>query len=111
MAPLFYWGNRWFSPKQSCIEMRAEAEGRGANGPETARLCLYSEDPYGLTAQCVVAAVRQMQDGALSAPGLHMMGAVIDPDRLFADLEAFGARVWTERWRPASAAANPPWRS
>ncbi|MBU1175830.1 MAG: saccharopine dehydrogenase NADP-binding domain-containing protein [Alphaproteobacteria bacterium] len=96
VTPLFYWGNIWFSPKPSCIEMRAVAEGSGANGPETKSFCLYSDDPYGLTAHCVLAAVRQMRDGPLAAPGLHSMGAEIEPERLFADLEALGARTWTE---------------
>ncbi len=96
VLPLFYWGNVWFSPKQHCIEMRALAEGTGASGPEEKSFCLHSDDPYGLTAQCVVAAVKQMQDGPLATPGLHSMGVHIDPDRLFADLKALGVRMWEE---------------
>ena len=95
-APLFYWGNRWFSPKQSCIEMRAEASGEIDGNKAVRSFCLSSSEPYALTAHCVVAAVRQMLDGPLSEPGVSLMGERIDPDRLFADLEGFGAKIWTQ---------------
>ncbi len=37
-----------------------------------------------------------MIDGPFAAPGVWLMGEMIDPERLFEDLRAFGARTWTE---------------
>jgi saccharopine dehydrogenase (NAD+, L-lysine-forming) len=96
VAPLFYYGNKWFSRKDAFIEIRAEATGDIRGHPATRSYCLSSREPYALTAQCVAAAVRQMIDGPLAEPGAWLMGEKIDHKRLFADLQAFGARVWEE---------------
>lgn len=96
VAPLVYYGNKWFSPKGDTIEIRAEATGDIRGRPATRSYCLSSHEPYALTAHCVIAAVRQMIDGPLAEPGVWLMGEKIDHKRLFADLQAFGARVWEE---------------
>ena len=95
-APLFYWGNRWFSPKGQCIEMRADVTGTIDGLPAERSYCLVSSDPYGLTAHCILAAIGQMDDGPLAVPGLMLMGERIDADRLFAELAALGATLWAE---------------
>jgi len=96
VAPLFYYGNKWFSPKEQIIEIRAEAIGEIDGQPTTRAYSLSSREPYALTANCVIAAIRQMIDGPLSGPGVLLMGENIDHQRLFAELERSGAKVWTE---------------
>lgn len=96
LSPLFYWGNEWFSPKDQCIEMRAVATGEIDGVPTERSFCLFSTDAYGLTAHCVLAAVRQMIDGPLAEPGVMLMGERIDHSRLFGDLAELGARIWME---------------
>lgn len=95
-APLLHWGNEWFSPRQPCLEIRAEAAGEIDRKPVARTLCLRSEDPYGITAHCVLAAVRQMIEGPLAAPGVWLMGERIDHRRLLDDLVELGASVWEE---------------
>ncbi len=96
VAPLFYYGNKWFSPKEQIIEIRAEATGEIDGKPTTRAYSLSSREPYAVTARCVIAALEQMIDGPLSQPGVLLMGERIDHQRLFAELEGSGAKVWTD---------------
>jgi saccharopine dehydrogenase (NAD+, L-lysine-forming) len=49
-----------------------------------------------LTAIPVVAALLQVLDGTARRPGMWMMGHLMDPVRLMADMAAMGAAVSSE---------------
>lgn len=52
---------------------------------------LSHSDAYFLTAAPVVAAARQVLDGA--EPGVHLQAMLVDPDRFFTDLQAMGVAI------------------
>lgn len=71
---------------------RVVAEIRGERGGALAkaRVVVGHADPYALTALPVVACARQLLDGAARRPGVHRMGQLVDPERLFVDIAALG---------------------
>ena len=59
----------------------------------TKTLIVRHSDGYALTAIPVVAYLLQYLDGSARRPGLHMMGHVLDPQRLLRDMQRMGATI------------------
>lgn len=92
LGKLMWWGMKQSRPP---YEVRIAVEAQGVKGglPVTVRASVSHPDGYELTAIPVAAFLKQYLDGSARRPGLHMMGHLADPVRLFADMEAMGARI------------------
>jgi saccharopine dehydrogenase-like NADP-dependent oxidoreductase len=90
---LYCWSIRTFARPPYGTLVQLDAEGREDGRRVRLRLALHHEDGYELTAIPVVAMVRQLLDGSARQPGLHLMGLLVEPERLLQDCEAMGVRV------------------
>lgn len=85
--------------------LKLEAVGIRAGRPRTLQLELAHQDGYYLTAACVLAGLKQLQDGSIRRPGVWLQAQAVAPQRLLADLESLGVEV-TQYWpEPARASA------
>lgn len=75
-----------------------KAEAKGKRGGKDAEVCAQISHPdgYELTAIPVVAFLKQYLEGSARKAGVHMMGHLADPDRLFEDMQKMGAKVWVK---------------
>jgi saccharopine dehydrogenase (NAD+, L-lysine-forming) len=87
----------WWAMKQSKppygVMIAIDASGQKDNQPASVHASVAHPDGYELTAIPVVAYLKQWLDGSRRRPGLHMMGQLAEPTRLFRDMESMGARV------------------
>jgi len=75
------------------VALKVEAKGQ-LNGRQTqVHARIEHEDGYKLTAIPVVAFL--MQYDTIRKSGLHMMGHLAEPIRLFRDMESMGAKIET----------------
>lgn len=96
MAKLFYWGVKTFTLPPFCTAMKVEAEGIKVGKPKKLTVFLCHEDEYVFTAIPVVACLLQYLDGSARKPGLHLMGQVVEPNRLLNDMKRMGIDVSVE---------------
>jgi len=75
------------------VVLKVEATGQLNGGQAQVDASIEHEDGYELTAIPVVAFL--LQYNQIRQPGLHMMGHLAEPDRLFNDMERMGVRVTT----------------
>ena len=75
------------------VVLKVEAAGLLNGKPVRVETSIEHEDGYELTAIPVVALL--MQYDRIRKPGLHMMGHLAEPARLFHDMEQMGVRVTT----------------
>ncbi|NUQ23674.1 MAG: saccharopine dehydrogenase NADP-binding domain-containing protein [Saprospiraceae bacterium] len=87
---LMYLGVNYFSPPEKGIEMRLHAEGTSDGQPLACDMVARSDDGYAFTAYAVAACIRQYLDGAIHEPGLHLMGLIVSPERVIADMKLMG---------------------
>ena len=71
------------------VALKVEARGQLAQ----VEASIEHEDGYELTAIPVIAFL--LQYNQIRKPGLHMMGHLVEPDRLFDDMQRMGVRVTT----------------
>jgi saccharopine dehydrogenase (NAD+, L-lysine-forming) len=91
------WGMNTFARPPYGVVMSLEAEGEQEDGtPLSVRVVLRHQDVFEFTAIPVVACVRQYLDGTIARPGVWLMGEVVEPDRLFADMEQMGVGIEVE---------------
>ena len=90
-----FWGLNTFSRPPYGTVMRLDARGEKDGQPLSVSVVLRHPDAYELTAIPVVACVRQYLDGSIARPGLWLMGEVVEPARLFRDMERMGVGVET----------------
>ncbi len=94
LGKLMWWGMRQSPPPyQVMIAVEAKGLKNGAQAKVFARVG--HPDGYELTAIPVAAFLKQYLDGAARKPGLHMMGQLAEPTRLFEDMERMGANIAT----------------
>lgn len=93
MGRLLCWSTRFFTSPPYGIALQMEAEGVRAGIRRRLELFLYHEDGYAFTAIPVVACLLQVLDGSSRRPGLHLMGHLVDPSRMIADMQRMGLRV------------------
>jgi Saccharopine dehydrogenase NADP binding domain len=75
------------------VALKVEAKGRRNGGQAQVEARVAHPDGYELTAIPVVAYLMQYIDGSARQPGLHMMGHIAEPARLFMDMQKMGAEV------------------
>jgi uncharacterized protein YbjT (DUF2867 family) len=70
---------------------------KGGKGRDHREISIRSEhhSAYDFTVIPVIATLKQDVDGSIRKPGLWMMGHIVDPDRLFADMGRLGVKIQT----------------
>ncbi len=95
LSRLMMWGWNTFSRPPYGVVFKLEAEGGHEGKTRRVTTVARHENGYDLTAIPAVACLLQYLDGSIARPGLHMMGQVVDPARLFTDMERMGVRIQT----------------
>jgi len=93
LGKLMWWGMQNLPKPPHLALLKVEASGEKDGRPARFGMAVSHEDGYELTAIPVVACLEQVLDGSARRPGLWMMGHLVDPLRLFRDMEEMGARV------------------
>ncbi len=96
IAKMLIFGFNNFSKNNRGLEFVLEAEGNKDGKPIKFRILAEHDDGYEFTAIPVVACINQYLDGTISKPGLWMMGHIVDPNRLFKDMEEMGIKIETQ---------------
>jgi saccharopine dehydrogenase-like NADP-dependent oxidoreductase len=95
LARLLAFSVRRFGRPPFAIVLTGEAAGERDGMPRAVRIVVRSDDDdgYRLTAVPAVACVRQLLEGAIARPGVHLMGHLVDPARLAEDMKRMGIGV------------------
>ncbi|MGZ9225643.1 MAG: saccharopine dehydrogenase family protein [Anaerolineales bacterium] len=92
LGKLMWWAMGKSKPPYRVV-LKVEATGQLNGRQAQVDASIEHEDGYELTAIPVVAFI--LQYNQIRQPGLHMMGHLAEPDRLFHDMERMGVRVTT----------------
>ncbi|MBI3175890.1 MAG: saccharopine dehydrogenase NADP-binding domain-containing protein [Chloroflexi bacterium] len=95
LGKLMWWGMQQ-SPPPYVVMIAVEAKGLKNGMQSTVRAQVSHPDGYELTAIPVVAYLKQYLDGSARRVGLHLMGQLAEPERLFHDMQSMGAKVCVE---------------
>jgi hypothetical protein len=90
LGKLMWWGVNLSKPPYRVV-LQVEAEGQLNGGLAHLQARIEHEDGYELTAIPVVAFLKQYKQ--IRKPGLHLMGHLAEPGRLFEDMQKMGAEV------------------
>jgi saccharopine dehydrogenase (NAD+, L-lysine-forming) len=92
LGKLMWWGMGKSKPPY-VVALKVEAKGKlnGIHAQVEARVA--HPDGYELTAIPVVAYLKQYLDGSARKSGVHMMGHLAEPVRLFDDMQKMGAQI------------------
>lgn len=93
MGRLMYWGMKTFSRPPYGVVLQVQARGEKDGKAKQALVRTFHEDGYDFTAIPVAACMLQYLDGSIRQPGLWLMGHLVDPHRLFRDMERMGIQV------------------
>ncbi len=93
IAKLLLWGMNTFSGSQQGVSFVLEADGKKTGNLAHVRVIAEHDDAYAFTAIPVVACIRQYLDGHIVKPGLWLMGHVVEPAGLIADMIRMGIAV------------------
>jgi saccharopine dehydrogenase-like NADP-dependent oxidoreductase len=93
MGKLMWWSMTKLSKAPYRVALMVEARGQKNGAPLKLRTLIEHEDGYELTAIPVVAFL--MQYDGVRRPGLHMLGHIAEPNRLFEDMQHMGVRITT----------------
>ena len=93
LGKLMWWGMQTFSRSPYLVLLRVEARGEKNGKPAGIEVTISHTDGYKLTAIPVVACLLQYMDGTAYRPGLWMMGHLVDPVRLFKEMEQMGVQI------------------
>jgi hypothetical protein len=83
------------------VVLKVEATGQLNGKPVRVDASIEHEEGYELTAIPFVALLKHYDQ--VRKPGLHMMGHLTGPNRLFSDMEAMGVRVCVEMNRSSES--------
>ncbi len=92
LGKLMWWAMGTSKPPYKVV-LKVEATGQRKGRPVRVEASIEHEDGYELTAIPVAALLKQYEH--IRKPGLHMMGHLAEPVRLFSDMEQMGVRVKT----------------
>jgi saccharopine dehydrogenase (NAD+, L-lysine-forming) len=95
-AKALIWGLDKFSKAEEGIIFLLQADGEKDGRHRTLRILSEHTSAYDFTVIPVIACLMQYLDGSIRRPGLSMMGHVVDPGRLLADMEKMGVRIQTQ---------------
>ena len=95
MGKLFEWSVKKYSKPPFLTQIILKAEGIRGGVPASARVKIFHEDGYVLTAVPTVACLLQYLDGKITQPGLHYHANVMEPVRAFADMKRMGIGIET----------------
>jgi len=92
---LVWWAMQAFARPPFQVTLLVEAIGLKDGQPTRVTATVSHPDGYEITAIPVAACLLQYLDGTARRPGLWMMGHLVDPLRLFKDMERMGVRTTT----------------
>jgi saccharopine dehydrogenase (NAD+, L-lysine-forming) len=92
---LVWWAMQAFARPPFQVTLLVEASGLKDGQATRVTATVSHPDGYEITAIPVVACLLQYLDGSARRPGLWMMGHLVDPQRLFKDMERMGVRTTT----------------
>lgn len=93
LGKLMWWGMQTFPKPPYQVLLKIEGYGEKKGKPKKVEVQISHSDGYELTAIPVVACLLQYLDGSARRPGLWMMGHLVEPVRLFKDMERMGVRI------------------
>ena len=96
LGKLMWWAMGRSKPPYKVV-LKVEAAGQLSGKPVQVEASIEHEDGYELTAIPVVALLKQYD--RVRKPGLHMMGHLAEPGRLFRDMEQMGVKICVEMKR------------
>lgn len=92
LGKLMWWGMGKSKPPY-LVMLKVEAKGE-LNGRQTqVQISVAHPDGYELTAIPVVACLKQYLEGTARKNGIHMMGHIVEPVRLFNDMQTMGVEI------------------
>ncbi len=92
LGKLMWWGMGKSKPPY-LVALKVEAKGQLNGRQAEVQLQIAHPDGYELTAIPVVAYLLQYLDGTARRNGVHMMGHIAEPQRLFKDMQRMGAQI------------------
>lgn len=92
LGKLMWWAMGKSKPPY-VVALKVEAKGQLSGEQAEVNVRIAHQDGYELTAIPVVAYLRQYLDGTARKEGVHMMGHIVEPARLFDDMQKMGAQV------------------
>jgi saccharopine dehydrogenase (NAD+, L-lysine-forming) len=92
LGKLMWWGMQ-HSPPPYVVALKVEANGLKNGQQAQVEVRIEHTDGYELTAIPVVAYLLQYLDNSARRPGLHMMGQLAEPVRLFEDMQMMGVNI------------------
>jgi hypothetical protein len=92
LGKLMWWAMGKSKPPY-LVALKVEAKGQKHGSPAQVEVRVAHPDGYELTAIPVVAYMRQYLDGTARSCGVHMMGYIAEPVRLFKDMQMMGAEI------------------
>jgi len=92
LGKLMWWGMQQ-SPPPYVVALKVEAKGMKNGQQAEVQVRIEHADGYELTAIPVVAYLLQYMDKSARRPGLHMMGHLAEPARLFDDMQRMGVHI------------------
>ena len=96
LGKLMWWAMGKTKPPY-LVALKVEAKGYRDGKPAQVAVRIAHPDGYELTAIPVVAYLRQYLDGTARKCGVHMMGHIAEPIRLFKEMQMMGAEVIESR--------------
>jgi saccharopine dehydrogenase (NAD+, L-lysine-forming) len=96
LGRLVWWSMVGLGKPPYRLVLMGEVKGRKDGHPAQVEARVEHVDGYELTAIPVVATLLQLLDGSARKPGLHLMGHIVEPARLMADMQSMGATVTSE---------------
>lgn len=102
LGKITWWGMQNLPGPPYGVVLKVEATGARGGRAAAFEVTLAHPDGYELTAIPVVACLRQVLDGTVRRPGLWYMGHLVDPARLFDDMERMGVTWMPHRDVPVA---------
>jgi saccharopine dehydrogenase-like NADP-dependent oxidoreductase len=95
-AKLLVFGLNNFSSKEEGVVFLLKAEGEKDGKHKKVEIFSEHDNGYDFTVIPVIACLNQYFNSSFCKPGLWMMGHIVDPDRLFADMQDMNVKIQTQ---------------
>ncbi|MBU1678110.1 MAG: hypothetical protein KKD86_04540, partial [Bacteroidetes bacterium] len=95
-AKMLIWGINNFSRSEEGIVFILHAKGSKDGKRQEISFLAEHNSAYDFTVIPVIAFLKQYIEGSLRKPGLWMMGHIVNPDRMFTDMEKMGVKIQTQ---------------